>query len=96
MFLAVLGATKKKIVERKAKRKIQCLGGLDPKDLIKDMNDPTICWMELAIGNDCNLACRMCDSRYAWKWFDDEKEMYGNTWSKDKHTKSDITSIDLS
>ena len=80
--------------KKSLRERYNVMGGLDPKDLIKDMNDPTIRWMELAIGNDCNLACRMCDSRYAWKWFDDEKEMYGNTWSKDKHTKSDITSID--
>jgi MoaA/NifB/PqqE/SkfB family radical SAM enzyme len=49
---------------------------LHPNNLIHDLNDPTIRWMELAISNDCNLACRMCDSRYAWKWFDDEKELY--------------------
>jgi len=67
---------------------------LHPNNLIHDLNDPTIRWMELAISNDCNLACRMCDSRYAWKWFDDEKELYGVTKSKDKFTKSDISSID--
>jgi MoaA/NifB/PqqE/SkfB family radical SAM enzyme len=67
---------------------------LHPNNLIHDLNDPTIRWMELAISNDCNLACRMCDSRYAWKWFDDEKELYGVSKSKDKFTKSDISSID--
>jgi len=67
---------------------------LHPDNLINDLDKPEIRWLELAIGNDCNLSCRMCDSRYAWKWFDDEKEMYGTTWSKDKRTKSDISSVD--
>lgn len=67
---------------------------LHPDDLIHDLSEPEIRWLELAIGNDCNLACRMCDSRYAWKWFDDEKELFGKTWSKTQHTKSDIRSID--
>jgi MoaA/NifB/PqqE/SkfB family radical SAM enzyme len=70
------------------------MSDLLPNTLIEDLNDPTIRWIELAISNDCNLACRMCDSRYAWKWFDDEKELYGITKSKDKFTKSDISSID--
>ena len=67
---------------------------LHPNDLIKDLNDPTIRWLELAISNDCNLACRMCDSRYSWKWFDDEQKFFGNTLSNTKFTKSDINSID--
>jgi len=70
------------------------MSDLLPNNLIEDLDDPTIRWIELAISNDCNLACRMCDSRYAWKWFDDEKELYGLTKSKDKFTKSDISSID--
>jgi len=67
---------------------------LHPDNLIDDLSKPDIRWMELAISNDCNLVCRMCDSRYAWKWFEDEKELYGTTFSKDKFTKSDIGSID--
>jgi len=67
---------------------------LNPEVLIKDLNVPEVRWIELAISNDCNLACRMCDSRYSWKWFDDELEMYNTTWSKDKKTKSDISKID--
>jgi MoaA/NifB/PqqE/SkfB family radical SAM enzyme len=80
--------------KRSLRERYNIMNGLHPDDLIEDLNTPEIRWMELAIGNDCNLACRMCDSRYAWKWFDDEQEMYGKTWSKDKRTKSDITSID--
>ena len=67
---------------------------LHPTDLIKDLSNPDIRWLELAISNDCNLVCRMCDSRYSWKWFDDEKELFGTTISKDKFTKTDISSID--
>ena len=48
---------------------------LHPDNLIDDLSKPDIRWMELAISNDCNLVCRMCDSRYAWKWFEDEKEL---------------------
>ncbi len=67
---------------------------LHPTDLISNLNNPTIKWLELAISNDCNLICRMCDSRYSWKWFDDEQELFGSTLSKDKFTKTDISSID--
>lgn len=58
-----------------------------------DINKPSIKWIELAISNDCNLACRMCDSRYAWKWFKEEQEIYGKTWNIQEHTKSDISNI---
>ena len=67
---------------------------LHPTNLISDLSNPDIRWLELAISNDCNLVCRMCDSRYSWKWFDDEKELFGTTVSKDKFTKTDISSID--
>ena len=80
--------------KRSLRERYNDMNGLHPDDLIEDLNSPEIRWMELAIGNDCNLSCRMCDSRYAWKWFDDELEMYGKTWSKEKRTKSDISSID--
>ena len=61
-------------------------------DLI-DVENPKIKWLELAISNDCNLACRMCDSRYAWKWFKEEKEIYGTTYNEVEHSKSDIKNI---
>lgn len=63
------------------------------RDFANIPEEPTIGWLELAISNDCNLACRMCDSRYAWKWFDEEKEIYGQTYSKEKRTKADIENI---
>ena len=36
-----------------------------------DVKNPRIEWLELAISNDCNLMCRMCDSKYSplvWSW----------------------------
>lgn len=64
-----------------------------PIDTLVDINRPTIRWLELAISNDCNLACRMCDSRYAWKWFDIEQDLYGQTHNTIKHSKSDISNV---
>ena len=66
---------------------------LPPHELISDLNSPKIRWIELGLSNDCNLACRMCDSRYSLKWFDDEKEFYGKTFSKTKRAKWDIEAI---
>lgn len=58
------------------------------------LDDPKIKWIELAISNDCNLACRMCDSRYAWKWFKEEQIMYGGrTFNTTEHSKSDIANV---
>lgn len=64
-----------------------------PIDKLVDLVDPTIRWIELAISNDCNLACRMCDSRYAWKWFKEEQAMHGKTQNTVEHSKSDIANI---
>jgi organic radical activating enzyme len=64
-----------------------------PIEELVDKENPNIRWIELAISNDCNLACRMCDSRYAWKWFKEEKELYGETQNKFERTKSDISNI---
>ena len=69
----------------------------DNKDLpvedLVDIENPRLKWIELAISNDCNLACRMCDSRYAWKWFKEEQAMYGETHNQQERTKSDISNI---
>jgi organic radical activating enzyme len=64
-----------------------------PIDKLVNLDNPTVRWLELAISNDCNLACRMCDSRYAWKWFADEKQLYGDTHNKVEHSKSDIANV---
>lgn len=64
-----------------------------PIDELVDINNPSIRWIELAISNDCNLACRMCDSRYAWKWFKEEQELFGKTFNDVEKSKSDISNI---
>lgn len=58
-----------------------------------DLNEPKLRWIELAISNDCNLKCRMCDSRYSYLWFDDENSMYGKTKSSKRKTKMNIDEI---
>ena len=64
-----------------------------PIEQLVDIDKPNIRWLELAISNDCNLVCRMCDSRYAWKWFKVEKELYGQSWNDKEHSKSDIANV---
>jgi radical SAM protein with 4Fe4S-binding SPASM domain len=49
-----------------------------------DLEKPKIEWLEMSTSNLCNLACRMCDSRYSSLWFDQEKRLYGKTNSKTK------------
>lgn len=56
-------------------------------------DSPKIEWLELAISNDCNLACRMCDSRYSHKLFEEELEYYGKTMSKTPRTKMPIEAV---
>lgn len=60
---------------------------------IVDVNEPKIEWLELAISNNCNLMCRMCDSRYSYKLYKEEIMYFGNASSKLKHTKISVESI---
>lgn len=55
-----------------------------------NFQDPKIKYLELAISNDCNLMCRMCDSRYSWKLYDEELEYFKKTHLKEKKTRSNI------
>lgn len=55
-----------------------------------DLETPQIGYLELAISNDCNLKCRMCDSRYSKQWYDDEIKLTGKTYAKEKSSKVDI------
>ncbi len=64
-----------------------------PVSELINFEEPKLRWLELAISNQCNLACRMCDSRYSWKWFDEEKESFGKTLSKDKRTSFNIENV---
>lgn len=66
---------------------------LHPNQLIANLDQPKIHWLELALSNECNLACRMCDSKYSWKWFEEEEEFYGKTFSKQKKVKANIDNI---
>ena len=79
--------------KRSLRERYNDISHLLPEKLISNLNSPKIKWLELAISNDCNLACRMCDSRYSSKWFEDEKSFYGDTLSKNKKIKSDIDII---
>jgi len=58
-----------------------------------DVKNPRIEWLELAISNDCNLMCRMCDSKYSHKLFDEELKYYGKTQAKTKRTSMPIESV---
>jgi radical SAM protein with 4Fe4S-binding SPASM domain len=55
-----------------------------------DIDNPRITNIELAISNDCNLMCRMCDSRYSHKLYDEEVEFLGYPISDSKHTRTNI------
>ncbi len=37
-------------------------------ELNLDVNQPRLLWLEIAMSNHCNLACRFCDSRYSSFW----------------------------
>lgn len=58
-----------------------------------NFKQPVIQWLELAISNDCNLMCRMCDSRYSHLLFNEELEFQGKTYSKKKNTKINVDAI---
>ena len=65
-----------------------------PIDELVDVDQPNLKWIELAISNDCNLACRMCDSQYAWKWYKEEIFQGKKPLNKvGEHSKSDIANI---
>jgi MoaA/NifB/PqqE/SkfB family radical SAM enzyme len=44
------------------------------KDDISSIINHKIEYLEIGLSNHCNLMCRMCDSRYSHKLYDDEKE----------------------
>jgi radical SAM protein with 4Fe4S-binding SPASM domain len=62
---------------------------------IIDLNVSKIEWLELSTSNRCNLACRMCDSRYSSLWFDQENEIYGKTKSPTKVVFSNLENMDI-
>ena len=67
-----------------------------PEALIESLDRPKIRFIEAAASNLCNLACRMCDSRYSRLWFDAEKEFAaggGKTFSRTKNQSWDISAL---
>ncbi len=42
-----------------------------------DFSTPKITWLEIPFSNICNIACRMCDSRYSTRWIKDELSLLG-------------------
>lgn len=64
-----------------------------PLEKLIDIKNPEIKWIELAISNDCNLACRMCDSIYSSKWYAEEMSIYGKSHNYQEKTHADMTSI---
>jgi len=55
-----------------------------------NVDEPKIQWLELAISNECNIKCRMCDSKYSDKWYEEELALKG---SAIKTTKIDIRDV---
>jgi molybdenum cofactor biosynthesis enzyme MoaA len=64
-----------------------------PMEELVDLARPSLKWLELAISNDCNLACRMCDSRYSHRWYEEELRYIGKTKSPLKKTAIDIDQL---
>lgn len=64
-----------------------------PIEQLLDLENPNLKWIELAISNNCNLACRMCDSRYSYKWYDEEQESFGETKNTKKFSKMRIEDV---
>lgn len=60
------------------------------KYLEVDPSNPQLTWLELSISNECNLKCRMCDSKYSNKWYEEELALFGKAH---KTKKIDITQI---
>ena len=42
------------------------------------VTEPKLKWLDLSIGNHCNLKCRMCSSHNSTKWIADESAMGKN------------------
>lgn len=55
-----------------------------------NLDVPTIQWLELAISNECNLACRMCDTKYSNKWYKEELALRGKAHETTKINVEDI------
>lgn len=59
----------------------------------QNLTKPVINFLELSLSNDCNLMCRMCDSRYSRKMFDEEVEYRGKARAPEKYMSIDLEEI---
>ena len=59
-----------------------------------NLDDPQILWLEIPFSNRCNLACRMCDSRYSTRWIQDEKKWLGHTLGSERVLEFDWESFE--
>lgn len=55
-----------------------------------DTKNPKITNIELAISNDCNLMCRMCDSRFSHRLFEEEIAYRGTSVNPVKRSAVDL------
>lgn len=55
-----------------------------------DTKNPKITNIELAISNDCNLMCRMCDSRFSHRLFEEEIAYSGTSVNPVKRSAVDL------
>lgn len=60
-----------------------------------DVQNPKIEWIEISTSNLCNLACRMCDSRYSSLWYDQELKVFNKAKSNYKIETLNLEKIDL-
>jgi len=59
----------------------------------QNLTKPVISFLELSLSNDCNLMCRMCDSRYSRKMFDEEVEYRGKARAPEKYMSIELDEI---
>ncbi|MEM7645913.1 MAG: twitch domain-containing radical SAM protein [Pseudomonadota bacterium] len=58
-----------------------------------NLEQPKISWLEIPFSNLCNLACRMCDSRYSTSWLRDEMKVKGKTKGENRKILFDLETV---
>ena len=78
--------------ERGGKRSLRerMIARTDTGSKTVNINNPVVSNLEIAISNDCNLMCRMCDSRFSYKLYDEEVEFKGEELTHPKRTKVNL------
>lgn len=62
----------------------------NPASNFVNFENPIITYLELAISNNCNLMCRMCNSKFSYKLFDEEISFFGKASTETKITRSNL------